>query len=190
VLSVDGPKPKDVLALAVGDEAAWILTKDRLARMDAIPGASSSMQIPAGKTWSFGFSNATIAAGSVLVSGKINKMRGVHRIDLKTGQLTSSIPIRYAFQAVGGDTAVWIFAGGKNGRLVRIDPQTNTTSLSIEVGKGFGQPHFADGSLWLINPENGRVRRFDPASTKMLAEFSVARPHEHGVLTHFLYYFA
>jgi hypothetical protein len=72
VLSVDGPKPKDVLAFAVGDGAAWILTKDRLARIDAITGASSAVQVPRVKTWSFDFSNATIVAGSLWVTGKIN----------------------------------------------------------------------------------------------------------------------
>src|SRR5215831_31401 len=190
VLSIDGPKPKDVLAVAVGDGAAWILTKDRLAKMDAITGAWSAVPVPPVKTWSWDFSNATIAAGSLWVTGKVNKVQGVHRIDLKTGQLTSSITIRYPSQTVGGDTALWIFSGGRNGTLFRIDPQTNTSSRSIQPGKEFGQPQFADGSLWVINPDNGTVRRFDPESTKMLDEFSVARPHEHGFLTNFVYYFA
>jgi hypothetical protein len=190
VLSLEGPKEKDVLAMAVGDGAAWILTNDRLLRVDGLTGQLLSMPTLRVKTWSFDFSNAVIAAHSLWVTGKANKIVGVHRIELSTGKLLSSIPLPYPQGPAVGDNGVWVFAGARHDKLFRINPQTNTTSLAIELGRGFGSAQFADGSLWVINEENGRVKRIDLASAKVLEEFSVSTPHENGPLARSMYYFA
>src|SRR5262249_17224186 len=114
----------------------------------------------------------------------------VHRIDLNTGKLTTTIPVRRPGSLVVSDGAVWLLAGPRNGRLFRIDTQTNTLSPGMEVGKDFFSPQFSEGSLWVINLDNGRVRRFDPSSTKMLDEFSVPNSRENNFYTNHVYFFA
>lgn len=83
VLGVDGPKPKDVLAVAVGDGAAWILTKDRLARMDAITVCLVGDAGATGEDLELGFFKR-YPCGSIALGYRQgqqhNNTQGVHRI--------------------------------------------------------------------------------------------------------------
>jgi hypothetical protein len=87
IISVEGPKEKDVRAIAVGEGAAWILTKDQLLRIDSATGKISTLPAEVIKTWSRGFNNAAIGARALWASGEAHKIKGVHRIDLQTARL-------------------------------------------------------------------------------------------------------
>ena len=58
------------------------------------------------------------------------------------------------------------------GRLLRIDPATNTVTKSVATDPRPCELRFAAGSLWVIT-QSGRLDRFDPVSMKRLASIRV-----------------
>ena len=60
-----------------------------------------------------------------------------------------------------------------NGRVLRIDPQTNQVTQPINVGTGPGAITVGDGSVWVANSLDGTVSRIDPQTNQVAAAISV-----------------
>lgn len=72
-----------------------------------------------------------------------------------------------------GEGAVW-FLNPSIGRLLRIDPETNSVVKQLRVA-AYGDLAVGDGSIWLSNPAANTVDRLDPASAKVIASIPVGK---------------
>jgi len=181
IIAVEGPKEKDVQAIAVGEGAAWLLTNDQLLRIDSGTGTISNLPTERIKTWHLAFHNAAIGAGSLWVSGEAHKIKGVHRIDLHTGKIVASIPFHYRFGEVAfGEGFAWTLI--RQETLARIDPLSNQVSGTIDLGKGYMEVKFGNASVWTIGLESGTIKRIDPQLAKVAEEFSAGPAQDTSIL--------
>ena len=70
------------------------------------------------------------------------------------------------------DTAVWVY-NGETGKLLRIDPKTNTIVATIAVGPGCNQfcggVAIGQGAVWVAENSASKVVRLDSATNKVVA---------------------
>lgn len=102
----------------------------------------------------------------------------VFRLNTKTKQVVATIPhIRYPARAFVAFGAVWVLEH-RDGKLVRIDPATNTIVATIEFsgpapqqfcGMCLGGIEASADSLWVPLNFGGAVARIDPATNKIVA---------------------
>ncbi len=92
------------------------------------------------------------------------------RLDPATAKPTATIPVTPANSEGGitiGDGAVWIVA--KPSTLLRIDPETNKISASIDLPSGSENPFFSNGFVWVSSFEHSSLLKVDPKSNKVAA---------------------
>jgi streptogramin lyase len=85
------------------------------------------------------------------------------RVDIKTNQVTASIPVGPANSEgglVASPEAVWMVTDPK-GTLSRVDPATNKVAAEIAVAPGSVACVYADGAVWVSSPEKSVIRRVD-----------------------------
>jgi YVTN family beta-propeller protein len=127
------------------------------------------------KTFELPISNSegSIAVGDgyvwIAVDGKAGESRELKKINVKTGEVSPSIPLP---SSVAGTS----FADGKvfltspdTGEVIVVDPQSNAVAETIKVGEG---PRFISaggGSVWVLNQDDGKVVKIDPSSKKIIA---------------------
>ena len=93
------------------------------------------------------------------------------RVDLKTGEVKTRIPIAIADSEGGiatGAGSVWIVTDSK-GTLARLDPDTDKVVASIPLPAGSYVPAFGEGSLWVTCTDKDVVSRIDPR-TNLIVE--------------------
>jgi len=80
-----------------------------------------------------------------------------------------------------GGGALWAL-NQFDGTLLRIDPNTNSVSGTIEVGKGFWAiPAIGADTLWLVGQEDGVIKRVNLQLNKVVDEFSVGAQQKNGI---------
>jgi YVTN family beta-propeller protein len=103
------------------------------------------------------------------------KPASLARIDLRTNQITATLPIGPA-DSEGGITAstdsIWIVTD-KNGTLTRIDPATNTVRQKISIAPGSYNPLFSHGTIWISGTDAGVLTAVDAATGKILTSIPV-----------------
>jgi streptogramin lyase len=77
-----------------------------------------------------------------------------------------------AYGIAADDTAVWIH-NGDTGKLVRIDPSSNSLVASIPVGQGPGQVAIGTGAVWVASVTSRTVSRIDPQTNQVVATIHV-----------------
>ncbi|HEY7876384.1 MAG TPA: hypothetical protein VIG64_14810, partial [Actinomycetota bacterium] len=123
-----------------------------------------------------------LAAGFGAVWSPSCTDNAIYRIDARTEKVEAviEIPVFQSFSGEGpfggittGAAAVWTITEGKAGSfdvLARIDPRTDEVAATFPLGYPVGEPTFADGSIWVLAPEDDRVLRVDPRSGEVIAE--------------------
>jgi YVTN family beta-propeller protein len=163
-------------AIAVGEDGVWVANRlgRSVSRID--PGSNKVVQTIA--IGGFGFPSS-IAAGEgavwVGVDGDFplgGHLPEVHKIDPQANQdvATVQVPAGIALWVVvtTGDGFVW--AAGRDGHLVRIDPTTNDVLEVARLGISPGAITMADGSLWIATAEKqGEIVRVDPKTGRIEA---------------------
>lgn len=100
---------------------------------------------------------------------------GLARVDLKTNQVTATLPVAPA-DSEGGVTAsndaVWIVSDPK-GVLSRIDPKTNQVVAEIPVPAGSVAAFAYGDSVWVTANKTAQLIRVDAKSNKVIAEIEV-----------------
>ena len=71
-----------------------------------------------------------------------------------------------------GAGAVWLTAVFDD-VVARLDPQTNTITMTVPVGAGSDGVAVGDGSVWVASSIAGEVTRIDPATGEILATIEV-----------------
>lgn len=74
---------------------------------------------------------------------------------------------------VGVQGAVWV--SDKGDSLVRIDPASNRIVATIHTGMALGAVAVADGVVWVVDTQEGRVRAIDPATNRIVLTLRVGR---------------
>lgn len=127
-----------------------------LARLDAATGARTAVVQLGGampddtKHIALGFNSAWVASGHQIV----------HRVDLATATVTARIELSHHLEGVTvAANSVWISSDQSGGRLIRIDPRTNTAGPAVVSPAYPRELAGADGGLWISH--GSRVTRLD-----------------------------
>ncbi len=87
-------------------------------------------------------------------------------------EITAKVPVPGTPCGVAGAAeAVWV-TEPLFGKLLRIDPATNTITKQVATDQAPCELKFAAGSLWVVT-QSGRLDRFDPKTMRRLASIPV-----------------
>jgi YVTN family beta-propeller protein len=141
------PVESGAVAVAVGEEGAWVAGFNRVARIDP---ATNEVSATIGTPGTGDYSEVAVGAGSVWVttSGL------VYRIDPAENAVTATIEVgKYPQDVAVAGGWVWVTrAKAGPGDLVRIDPATNRVAgAPIALGYGPGPVAYHDDALWILN---------------------------------------
>jgi virginiamycin B lyase len=148
----------------ITDDAVWVANgpKGTVHRLD-VKTNSVVAAVAVGKRPCSG-----LAAGFGSIWVPICGDKGLVRIDLKTNQVTATLPIPPS-QSEGGiaasPDAIWLVTDAK-GILSRIDPVTNTVSAEITVPPNSAGVVYGEGAVWITTPEKNLLTRVDPKANK------------------------
>ena len=98
----------------------------------------------------------------------------VLRVEPATGKTIATIAAQPANSEGGitvGADAVWIVT--KPSTLSRIDPKTNTITVSYPLPSGSENPSFAEGFIWITSFEHDQLLKVDPANGNIVATITV-----------------
>ncbi len=90
--------------------------------------------------------------------------KSVSRIDLRSGNVTTTFPLTIAHSEGGvavGAGSFWIMID-REGTLARIDPATNTIAARITVPAGSFAVAFGDAAVWITSTDRNLLTRVDP----------------------------
>ena len=93
-------------------------------------------------------------------------------LDAVTGVVVRTIALGGATDVAVGLGAVWV-SDAANGRVLRINPQTDQVTAAINVGTGPSAIALGDGSVWVANSLDGTVSRIDPQTNQVTATIPV-----------------
>jgi virginiamycin B lyase len=154
-------------------EAQWVSNgpKNTLHRMD--PKSNESVAIEVGKRpcsgLAAGFGSVWVPLCGDQPNVENGAKPGLARVDIKTNQLTATIPMGVANSEGGiaaSPEAIWMTTDIK-GVLSRIDPATNKVAAEIEVAPGSVACVYADGAIWVSSPEKSVVTRVDAKTNQV-----------------------
>jgi YVTN family beta-propeller protein len=155
----------------ITDDAVWITNgpKGTVHRLD--PKSNTVVAaIAVGKRPCSG-----LAAGFGSVWVPICGDKTLARIDMKTNQVTATLPIPPS-QSEGGiaasPDAVWLVTDAK-GVLSRIDPAGNKVAAEIAVPANSAGIVYGEGAVWITTPEKNLLTRVDPATNQVTASIEV-----------------
>jgi len=167
--------PDSQSAVLVTADTIWVATDNRLLRLDRESGARLSA-LPISDV---GPTHALIGDGTTLwaASGDVG---AVYRIDVATGRVVATIPVRStpAFEGMRDpgalaalDGMIWV-AGEGTTSVAGIDPRTNQVTRTFAIPDVPADIVAADGTLWIA--ATGRIDRVDPATGRVTATIPVA----------------
>ncbi len=88
---------------------------------------------------------------------------------------TAAIPVTGGLSLATDGTSIWLLAPG--GKLMRIDPATNTVTASVTLTPGGNAYQSLDGDrvgLWVTDWDGTRVLRFDPVTLRATASIEIS----------------
>ena len=94
------------------------------------------------------------------------------KLNAVTGRVVTTIALGGATDVVVGLGAVWV-SDAANGRVLRINPQTDEVTAAINVGTGPSAITLGHGSVWVANSLDGTVSRIDPRTDQVTATIPV-----------------
>jgi len=101
--------------------------------------------------------------------------KGLARIDAKTNRVIAVLPV-VPVDSEGSiavsDDSIWL-ATGHDGRLARIDPNTNSVRQEIHLPVGSYNPMHSDGIVWVTSVEKGVLTPVKADSGEVLAPIAV-----------------
>ena len=100
--------------------------------------------------------------------------KAIVRLDPTTAKSVATIAIEPEDSEGGitiGAGSVWIVA--KPGRLVRIDPATNSVAGSVELPSGAANPAWGGGFLWITSNAQSELLKVDPQALKIVVTIPV-----------------
>jgi YVTN family beta-propeller protein len=148
------------------DDAVWVANgpKNTIHRLD--PATNTVLAaVEVGKRPCSG-----LAAGFGSIWVPICGDKTLARVDAKTNQLTTTIPLGPANSEggiVASPDAIWMLTDMK-GTLSRIDPATNKVAGEIAVTPGSVACVYGGGSIWVSSPEKSVVTRVDAKTNAVL----------------------
>jgi streptogramin lyase len=151
------PQPSNLVA---GFGSLWARSGSSLWKISAVGHVVDRISnVFSAKPSAVGAQNLAVGSGSVWTV----EPRTALRIDPSTGHVTRIATPRGCDQIAAGNGAM--FLGCRDSRLIRIDPDTNRTSVVTTVGVSPIGIGYAQGSVWWINAsEAGDVSRIDPST--------------------------
>jgi YVTN family beta-propeller protein len=99
------------------------------------------------------------------------------RVDLKTGEVTATLPIGVADSEGGiatGAGSVWLMTDAK-GTLARIDPATNKIVAEIHVAPGSFAVAFGDDAVWITSTEKNLLTCVTPKNNLVYSTTEVGK---------------
>jgi YVTN family beta-propeller protein len=164
---------RELLSTAPADARAAIATPETPAfEHETTSRRRPSRMVIAGATL------AAAAAGTALgvvlthggrsTAGASVDANAVGLIDVKSGKITSQIPVGIAPTAVAGnENAIWVTSADGNS-VSRIDPRTNDVRQTIDVGGGPAGVAVTPNGVWVANSLDGTVSRIDPETNQVV----------------------
>jgi DNA-binding SARP family transcriptional activator/DNA-binding beta-propeller fold protein YncE len=160
-------------AIAVDQNAVWVANPitDMVARIDP-----NSLQVTAIRVGR-GPSGVAVGAGSVWVANGLE--RTLTRIDSASGAvLRRRIALRFAPMGVAfGGGSVWI-TGTAAGALARVNPKTDQSSATVQVGDGPTQVLVFDQRVWVADTFGRTLAEIDPARDTVIRTIAIGESPE------------
>lgn len=152
--------------ITFGEGALWVLgANNTVSRLDL-----NTNQVVATMPVSEFPSALAIGYGAVWVSSS-----EVTRIDPQSNQILTTIPFAPLTTLNGlaaGVGSVWV-SNGEEGKVYRIDPNTNQVVAEIEVEQWASQIVTTQDAVWVTNPITPVLTRIDPATNEISAEIDL-----------------
>jgi YVTN family beta-propeller protein len=110
--------------------------------------------------------------------------RTLTRIDAVSGAGIKTIALGAGTTDVAvGLGAVWV-SDAADGRMIKVDPETDQVTQAIDVGRGADAIAVGDGSVWVANSLDGTVSRVDPQTGSVTAVIAVGEGPSAIALAH------
>jgi streptogramin lyase len=124
-----------------------------------------------------GPSGVAVGAGSVWVANGLE--RTLTRIDSASGAvLRRRIALRFAPMGVAfGGGSVWI-TGTAAGALARVNPKTDQSSATVQVGDGPTQVLVFDQRVWVADTFGRTLAEIDPARDTVIRTIAIGESPE------------
>jgi YVTN family beta-propeller protein len=159
-----GPRP---VAITFGEGSVWVV--NRLSRSVSRIDPGTNRVVATIEVSGAGLPSSIAAAGgAVWVATDSGFPLGetpptIHRIDPTSNDEAASIPTPTILWVVlaADEEALWV--AGNDGRLMRIDPETNALDQVASLGIAAGAMMVNGGSVWIATVP-GEVLKIDPAS--------------------------
>ncbi|MFI5255517.1 MAG: DUF6923 family protein, partial [Candidatus Limnocylindrales bacterium] len=111
----------------------------------------------------------------------VPNIASVVRIDAVTNKVLATIPVPDPAYPCGGmavtSDAVWVAGCGATNSVARIDPQTNATVTTIDLGANNEEPVIVDDTPWFptwgLNGAPGALVQIDPATNQVASELGI-----------------
>ena len=152
--------------IAVGADAVWVTNSysGTVSRID--PADDSVVATSRSATVPPGWRSAMARCGSPTAA------TGRSARSTPSATTATTIPLGGATDVAVGEGAVWV-SDAANGRVLRVDPQTNRVTGSINVGTGPSAITVGFGSVWVTNSLDGTISRINPQTNKVTAVLQV-----------------
>ncbi len=124
-----------------------------------IPGEDGQLWVASFPEWGTGDHDVGLPSHSLLT-----------RIDPTTMRATGHVEFgKYDIRIAGGLGSIWVSEAPTTGpgTLLRLDPDTLTTSARVSVGRDPSMAVFGE-SVWVPNLQDGTVSRIDPATNLVM----------------------
>ena len=91
---------------------------------------------------------------------------GLYKIDLPTNEAVNVLPNDYLFRVAAGHGALWITTGS-DGRVLRVDPASNTVTAEIDVREGpVTDLTMSEDAVWVS--ASSHLVRIDPVANEVV----------------------
>jgi YVTN family beta-propeller protein len=186
IASIDVGKAPRTMAVEGG--YLWVIANDSIVRIDPQTNQVVGKPIPVTIPEEANLEAIVVSQYAVWVSmvgwGDIDRRNGIDsvlRIDPQTGEILATIQVRRGPMSLAYTPGiVWVVNFGLSARTVsRIDSKTNQL-MDEPVTTGYA-PYgmtVGDGSVWVVNHDDGTLTRIDPETNQIVANIPLpAEPH-------------
>ena len=153
------PGVKGGSGLAIADDAIWVtVAGETLNKIDPQTGKVLLTTKTPGAHY------VTVGAGAVWVPAD----GGITRVNPRTGATKSIATEAAVTDLFATDDAVWASSKAE-GRVLRLDPRSNSVVASIPTGPGAHDIAADDNGVWVTNYKANTVSRIDPTTNTVVA---------------------
>ncbi len=126
------------------------------------------------------FKHISIGAAGIWATSVTELAPYIYRVEAQSGAVSTIVPVgnspeAYPVSILTSDNAVWV--GLASGKLLHVDPGSGGIVGQVQIKRGIGRMHLADGSLWVENVPESELYQINPLTHQVVSILSTgAKP--------------